>query len=90
MCLLTFLFGEILQVIGGVADKVKVVSVIFLTTILLFLFSFLLFSLLWYFEDKFWTVELALPFSDLVDHNPTASAPPNNKDQWRINFSRFA
>ncbi|KAK2568818.1 hypothetical protein P5673_006856 [Acropora cervicornis] len=38
--------------------------------------------------DKFWTVELALPFSDLVDHSPTASAPPNNKDQWRINFSR--
>ena len=40
-------------------------------------------------KDKFWTVELALPFSDLVDHSPTASAPPSNKDQWRINFSRF-
>lgn len=39
-------------------------------------------------KDKFWTVELALPFSNLVDHSPTASAPPRNKDQWRINFSR--
>lgn len=39
-------------------------------------------------KDKFWSVELALPFSDLVDHSPTASAPPRNKDQWRINFSR--
>ena len=40
-------------------------------------------------KDKYWTVELALPFTNLVDHSPTASAPPNNKDQWRINFSRF-
>ena len=40
-------------------------------------------------KDKYWTVELALPFTNLVDHSPTASAPPKNKDQWRINFSRF-
>ena len=40
-------------------------------------------------QDKYWTVELALPFHDLVDHSPTASAPPRNKDQWRINFSRL-
>lgn len=38
--------------------------------------------------DKYWTVELALPFHNLVDHSPTASTPPRNKDQWRINFSR--
>jgi len=40
-------------------------------------------------QDKYWTVELALPFHNLVDHSPTASAPPRNKDQWRINFSRL-
>lgn len=40
-------------------------------------------------SDHFWTVELALPFKDIVLHNAGATAPPKNSDQWRINFSRL-
>lgn len=40
MFLLTFLFRKVLQVIGGAADKVKILSVIFLTTNCHFCFVF--------------------------------------------------
>ncbi|XP_001640679.3 uncharacterized protein LOC5520862 [Nematostella vectensis] len=39
-------------------------------------------------KDVYWTVELALPFKDLVVDNHGVTAPPKNADQWRINFSR--
>ncbi|XP_033101070.1 uncharacterized protein LOC117104355 [Anneissia japonica] len=39
-------------------------------------------------KNKYWTVELALPFSDLIRENVKVTAPPKNRDQWRINFSR--
>ncbi|KAK3749458.1 hypothetical protein QZH41_013436, partial [Actinostola sp. cb2023] len=39
-------------------------------------------------KDIYWTVELALPFKDIILHNDRVSAPPKNTDQWRINFSR--
>ncbi len=38
-------------------------------------------------KDKFWTVEVAMPWQVLKEcaHK---DAPPNNGDQWRVNFSR--
>ncbi|XP_071963264.1 uncharacterized protein [Antedon mediterranea] len=39
-------------------------------------------------KNKYWTVELALPFSDLIRENVKVTAPPKDNDQWRINFSR--
>jgi predicted metalloprotease with PDZ domain len=38
-------------------------------------------------NDKFWSVELAIPWKALAEfaHRP---APPKDGDQWRINFSR--
>ncbi|XP_063958065.1 uncharacterized protein LOC129264910 [Lytechinus pictus] len=39
-------------------------------------------------EDKYWTVELALPLHSLVTDDSEAKAPPKHGDQWRINFSR--
>ncbi|CAH1789661.1 unnamed protein product [Owenia fusiformis] len=38
--------------------------------------------------DNYWSVEIAMPFSDLIRDTPVTSAPPGDKDQWRINFSR--
>jgi hypothetical protein len=38
-------------------------------------------------KDEFWSVEFALPWKVLAEkaHRP---APPRDRDQWRINFSR--
>ncbi|XP_072030981.1 uncharacterized protein [Amphiura filiformis] len=38
--------------------------------------------------NKFWSVEIAMPLKSLVTNDSRAKAPPKNKDQWRINFSR--
>lgn len=37
--------------------------------------------------DRGWTVELALPWSDLAEF-AGRPAPPKDGDQWRVNFSR--
>lgn len=37
--------------------------------------------------DKYWTVEIAIPWSALKEMAPKAQ-PPKINDQWRINFSR--
>jgi hypothetical protein len=34
--------------------------------------------------DKYWSVEMAIPWSSLTQR----TSPPNDGDQWRINFSR--
>ncbi|XP_006824929.1 uncharacterized protein LOC100368858 [Saccoglossus kowalevskii] len=39
-------------------------------------------------KNKYWTVEIAMPFKDLVRQTCKATAPPKHGDQWRINFSR--
>ena len=38
-------------------------------------------------KDKGWTVELALPWKALGEY-AHKSAPPNDGDEWRVNFSR--
>ena len=38
--------------------------------------------------DRFWTVEVAMPFKDLIKFDVRSSAPPQHGSQWRINFSR--
>lgn len=38
-------------------------------------------------NDTGWTVELAIPWRDL-NRDSRAAAPPQDGDQWRINFSR--
>ncbi|XP_078000759.1 uncharacterized protein LOC144453360 [Glandiceps talaboti] len=38
--------------------------------------------------NKYWTVEIAMPFKDLIRDTSKANAPPKKGDQWRINFSR--
>ncbi|CAH1239710.1 Hypp5872 [Branchiostoma lanceolatum] len=38
--------------------------------------------------NKYWTVELALPFKGMIHDCTVAMAPPKHGDQWRINFSR--
>ena len=38
-------------------------------------------------KDKYWTVEIAIPWNDINDCADT-DVPPKNGDQWRINFSR--
>ena len=38
--------------------------------------------------DHYWTVELAFPFKQYITNDSVATAPPRNKDVWRINFSR--
>jgi hypothetical protein len=38
-------------------------------------------------KDKFWSVEIAIPFESLK-HLHKKSIVPENKDVWRINFSR--
>jgi hypothetical protein len=38
-------------------------------------------------KDKYWTVEIAFPLSDISDGSGI-EVPPKNGDQWRINFSR--
>ena len=35
-------------------------------------------------------MELAFPFKDLIHGTFKATAPPKDKDTWRINFSRSA
>ncbi len=37
--------------------------------------------------DRFWSVELALPWEVLAEYS-SAPSPPAHGDQWRINFSR--
>jgi predicted metalloprotease with PDZ domain len=37
--------------------------------------------------DRFWSVELAIPWKSLAE-NAHRSVPPQDGDQWRINFSR--
>ena len=39
-------------------------------------------------EDQGWTVEIALPWTDLKPYLGQQSAPPNPHDLWRIDFSR--
>lgn len=38
-------------------------------------------------KDKGWTVEMALPWTALAQYAHKA-APPNDGDEWRVNFSR--
>lgn len=38
-------------------------------------------------KDKFWTVEIAIPWKILKECSHK-EAPPQNGDQWRVNFSR--
>lgn len=38
-------------------------------------------------NDKFWTVEIAMPWKVLKECSHK-EAPPQNGDQWRVNFSR--
>lgn len=38
-------------------------------------------------KDKGWSVEIAFPWKSLKEITRTA-VPPNNNDQWRINYSR--
>ncbi len=38
-------------------------------------------------SDKFWSVELAIPWKSLAEH-AHRHVPPRDGDQWRINFSR--
>jgi len=38
--------------------------------------------------DSYWSVELALPLKSYVEGCSVATAPPNDGDLWRINFSR--
>lgn len=38
--------------------------------------------------DKFWQVEMALPFKTLVAGTKVSSNPPKDKDVWRANFVR--
>jgi len=38
-------------------------------------------------KDSIWTVEVAFPWQGFKEITPIA-VPPENKDQWRINFSR--
>lgn len=38
-------------------------------------------------QDKGWTVELAMPWKALAEYAHKA-APPNDSDEWRVNFSR--
>lgn len=38
-------------------------------------------------EDKYWTVEIAYPWKALSEMTSMES-PPNDGDQWRVNFSR--
>ena len=42
-------------------------------------------------RDRGWTVELALPWSGMkvLTHGDGRSAPPNDGDVWRMDFSRF-
>jgi formylglycine-generating enzyme required for sulfatase activity len=38
--------------------------------------------------DDGWTVEVMVPYSDMLTHNPDMRAPPRRGDLWRLNFSR--
>ncbi len=38
--------------------------------------------------DDGWTVEVMIPFSDMVEWNPRMVVPPQRGDMWRFNFSR--
>jgi hypothetical protein len=38
--------------------------------------------------DRGWTLEVALPWSGLAVYNPKRATPPQQGDQWRINFAR--
>lgn len=38
--------------------------------------------------NRYWSVEVALPFKDYVKGCRVATAPPRTNDIWRINFSR--
>ncbi len=38
-------------------------------------------------KDKGWTVEIAMPWTTLAQY-AHKSAPPNDGDEWRVNFSR--
>jgi hypothetical protein len=39
-------------------------------------------------EDRGWTVEIAIPWSELAAYNAGRATPPREGDFWRINFSR--
>jgi len=39
-------------------------------------------------NNKYWTIELAIPFKYLIESDVYATDPPKRNDQWRINFSR--
>ncbi|CAN5589303.1 carbohydrate-binding family 9-like protein [soil metagenome] len=38
--------------------------------------------------DRYWTIEVALPWRDLATYNPRRATPPAEGDVWRMNFSR--
>jgi hypothetical protein len=38
--------------------------------------------------DRSWSIEVAIPFSDLSKHAAGVKQPPKVGDEWRINFSR--
>jgi len=38
--------------------------------------------------SNFWTLELAIPFQDVIENSTISHAPPRDWDQWRINFAR--
>jgi hypothetical protein len=39
-------------------------------------------------EDTGWTVELAVPWADLQEHNQGRTVAPNPGDEWRMNLMR--
>ena len=39
-------------------------------------------------RDEGWTVEVAIPWSGLVEYHADGAVPPRAGDCWRINFSR--
>lgn len=38
-------------------------------------------------QDKYWSVEIAIPWKDMIEHLP-GNRIPRDQEQWRINFSR--
>jgi len=38
--------------------------------------------------DQGWTVEVMIPYADMMSRNPEMQVPPRRGDQWRLNFSR--
>lgn len=41
------------------------------------------------FAGKFWSVEMALPFNELISGTGLENNPPNDMEVWFLNFARF-